>query len=79
MDILYPFEHSQTQLSLGEFAIVNVPGRDELGPLLDGAYEAVDRIFRVYARLVARLAHLAEVVENALGLPPVPEPPQPHN
>jgi Zn-dependent protease with chaperone function len=79
MDITYPFEHSQTQMTLGEFAVANVPGKDELAPLLDGAYEAVDRLFRVYARLMARLAHLAELIENALGLPPLPEPPQPYN
>ena len=79
MDIIYPFEHTQTQMTLGEFAIAEVPGKDELVPLLDGAYEAVDRLFRVYARLVGRLAYLAELVENALGLPPLPEPPHPHN
>ena len=79
MDITYPFEHTQAQMTLGEFAIVNVPGTDELGPLLHGAYEAVDRLFRVYVRLVGRLAHLAELVENGLGHPPLPEPPQPHN
>jgi Zn-dependent protease with chaperone function len=78
-DIIYPFEHTQAQMTLGEFAIVNIPGKDELGPLLDGAYEAVDRLFRVYARLVGRLAHLAESVENGLGLSPLPEPPPPHN
>ena len=79
MDIIYPFEHTQTQMTLGEFAIAEVPGKDELVPLLDGAYEAVDRLFRVYARLVGRLAYLAELVENALGLPPLPEPPHPPN
>jgi hypothetical protein len=79
MDITYPFEHTQAQMTLGEFAIVNVPGKDELGPLLEVAYEAVDRLFRVYVRLVGRLAHLAELVENGLGLPPLPEPPQQHN
>jgi len=79
MDITYPFEHTKAQMTLGEFAIVNLPGKDELGPLLDGAYQAVDRLFRVYFRLVGRLAHLAELVENGLGLPPLPEPPQPQN
>jgi len=79
MDITYPFEHTQAQMTLGEFAIVNVPGKDELGPLLEVAYDAVDRLFRVYVRLVGRLAHLAELVENGLGLPPLPEPPQQHN
>jgi len=79
MDITYPFEHTQAQMTLGEFAIVNVPGKDELGPLLEVAYDAVERLFRVYVRLVGRLAHLAELVENGLGLPPLPEPPQQHN
>ena len=78
-EVTYPFEHTQAQMTLGEFAIVKMPGKDELGPLLDGAYEAVDRLFRVYARLVGRLAHLAESVESGLGLSPLPEPPQPHN
>jgi hypothetical protein len=77
-EITYPFEHTQAQMTLGEFAIVKIPGKDELGPLLDGAYEAVDRLFRVYARLVGRLAHLAESVESGLGLSLLPEPPQPH-
>ena len=78
-DITYPFEHTQAQISLGEFAVLKMPAKDELGPLLDGAYEAVDRLFRVYARLVGRLAYLAEMVESELGLSPLPEPPQPHN
>ena len=78
-NITYPFEHTQAHMTLGEFAIADVPGKDELGPLLERAYEAVDRLFRVYARLVSRLAHLAESVENVLGLPPLPEPPQPHD
>jgi len=79
MNITYPFEHTQAHMTLGEFAIADVPGKDELGPLLERAYEAVDRLFRVYARLVSRLAHLVELVENVLGLPPLPEPPQTHN
>jgi len=78
MDITYPFEHTQAQMTLGEFAIATMPGKDELVPLLDTAYEAVDRLLRVYVRLVARLAHLAELVENVLGLPPLPEPFQTH-
>ena len=72
----YPFEHTESRMTLGDFAIANVPGKDELGPLLEVAYEAVDKIFRVYARLVGRLAQIAELVENGLGLPPLPEPPQ---
>jgi len=79
MDITYPFEHTKAQMTLGEFVIVNVPGKDELIPLLDGAYQAVDRLFRIYFRLVGRLAHLTELVEKGLGLPPLPEPPQPNN
>ena len=72
----YPFEHTEARMTLGDFAITNVPGKDELRPLLEVAYEAVDKIFRVYARLVGRLAQIAELVENGLGLPPLPEPPQ---
>ncbi len=78
-EIPYPFEHTQTQITLGEFAIVKVPRKDELGPLLEGAHEAVDRLFRVYARLVGRLAHLAELVEKGLGLSPLPETSQQDN
>ncbi|MCG6916412.1 MAG: M48 family metallopeptidase [Deltaproteobacteria bacterium] len=78
-EISYPFEHTKDQMTLGEFAILKVPAKDELGPLLDGAYEAVDRLFRVYARLVGRLTYLAEMVESGLGLSPLPEPPPPPN
>ena len=72
----YPFEHAQANMTLGEFVIGAIPSEDDLGPLLEVAYAAIDRIFRVYARLAARLARLAETVEKALGLPPLPEPKQ---
>ena len=72
----YPFEHTQTNMTLGEFVIGPIPDEDDLGSLLEVTYTAIDRIFRVYARLAGRLARLAETVEKAVGLPPLPEPEQ---
>jgi hypothetical protein len=71
----YPFDHTQARMTLGEFAVLHLPDKDELGPLLDVAYDAADKLLRVYARLVGRLAHLAELAENSLGFPPLPDPP----
>jgi hypothetical protein len=75
----YPFEHSQVNMTLGEFVVGAIPANDDLGAILDAAHGAFDRLPRVYARLVGRLAHVAEMVEQAVGLAPLPDPPQSHS
>jgi Zn-dependent protease with chaperone function len=72
----YPFEHTKDRMTLGDFALGYIPEDDDLGPLLDAAYQAIDKILRVYARLAGRLTNTAELVEKALGLEPLPEPQQ---
>ena len=76
-DVPYPFEHTKDKMTLAEFAIEYLPSEDELGPILEVAWEAMDKLFRVYARLSGRLARVAEMVEKTVGLQPLPEPPQP--
>jgi hypothetical protein len=66
-------------MTLGEFVVGTIPGSDDLGAILDAARGAFDRLPRVYARLVGRLAHMAERVEQGVGLSPLPDPPQNHS
>ena len=72
----YPFSHTQPGITLGDFVIQQLPEENNLGALFEVTQSILDKFSRVYARLIARLAHSAEIVEELVGLPRLPEPPK---
>lgn len=72
----YPFSHTQQNITLGDFVIQQLPEENNLGALFEVTQSILDKFSRVYARLIARLAHSAEIVEELVGLPRLPEPPK---
>ncbi|WP_435022540.1 M48 family metalloprotease (plasmid) [Tundrisphaera sp. TA3] len=72
--IPYPFEHAREDTTLGRFALPAVPDAKDIGDLLRAGAEAQDRLFTLHRRVLGRLATIAEAVEKALGLAPIPLP-----
>jgi len=75
--VAYPFDHAKGQISVGEYALGEMPTRDDLGGVFGAGEEMLDKLPSVYGRMVARLAAIAEQVESAVGLKPLPKPEQP--
>jgi hypothetical protein len=72
-DHQYPFQRGRA-LTLVEYALPEVPEKEELFGLVQVTTDLYDKLARLQIRLFARLGHIGEQVETALGLPPLPEP-----
>ena len=75
--VAYPFEHAQGRVTLADFALPQLPDRDAIGDVYQAAGDVLEKLVSLYYRLMGRLVLAAEQVELALGMPPLPEPPQP--
>ncbi len=73
-DHLYPFDHAQADTTLREYALPHVPAQTDLKGLVGATEQMQSRLVTVQARLFARLAQAAEKIEQAIGMPPLPEP-----
>ena len=73
-EFIYPLDHQKKDMTIREFALPYVPDEDQWGEMLNVADELMSRLVVVQLRVFARLAKIAEQVESALGLPPLPEP-----
>ena len=72
----YPFEHTVAHVSVGEYALSEVPEVSDLGGLFNASQELLGNLFTLHRRLLGRLATVAEQVESAAGMAPLPEPPR---
>jgi len=72
-DALHPLESETT---IGAQAIPDLPDRGEFGAIGSRTDEAISRIQSLRVRTLAALVKFAAQVEAALGLPPLPEPPE---
>ena len=71
---LYPFDHAQAEMTLQVYALPQIPDAHDLGGLVQVTELMQSRLISIQARLFARLARAAEKVEEAIGMPPLPEP-----
>ena len=71
---LYPFDHAQAEMTLRVHALPQIPDGHDLGGLVQVTELMQSRLISIQARLFARLARAAEKVEEAIGMPPLPEP-----
>ena len=67
----YPFDHAKSDTTLAQYAIPSMPAGDDFQGLMTASELALTRLHEVYDRLLGRLASIAELVETALGLPPL--------
>jgi Zn-dependent protease with chaperone function len=64
----YPFEHQEGDISIGTFALKEMPEEDDIDGILRNAPVFVERLFLLYLRILGRLCLFAEAVELAVGL-----------
>jgi hypothetical protein len=67
----YPFDHGRQETTLAQYIIPSMPADDDLEGLTTLADGALTRAAEIEARLLGRLAWIAENVEGALGMPPL--------
>ena len=72
----YPFDHAGGPITIRKQVLPRIPHQDDLGGIFEAAGEALEQITSLYVRCLGRLALIAEQVETALGLEPLPEPPE---
>jgi Zn-dependent protease with chaperone function len=72
----YPFDHGTVGISLGVYALPEMPSVEDLDGLLKAGNGLVDTLPRLRARILGRLCQMAEAVETVLGLEPLPKPSQ---
>jgi len=68
--IPYPFEHAREGVTLGRYALPELPDPGDIGAMIRVGGEAQDRLIVLQHRILGRLAVTAEAVELALGFPP---------
>jgi hypothetical protein len=70
----YPFEHADAEMTLAKFALPIVPEPMDLYGMVAVSGEMFERLAGLQVRLFAKLAQSAEQVEQALGMPRLPDP-----
>ncbi len=71
---LYPFDHADAKMTVREYALPHIPDESDLKGILVATEQMQSRLISIQTRLFARLAQAAEKVEEAIGMPPLPEP-----
>ena len=71
----YPFEHGEGKISLQKYLVSKHPAPNDLGKTMEASAELLNKLFGLYLRVLGRLVLAAEQVEQAVGLPPLPDPP----
>jgi len=72
-DVPYPFTHVHGEVRLRHWVLPEVP-TVENPRMFELTHHAVDRLFGLHLRLLNRLASIAEQVESAIELEPLPDP-----
>lgn len=75
-DTPYPFEHAKKGITIARFLVDKLPANKSIGANLEAAEQLIDRAHSLYYRVLGQLVLAAEKAEAAVGLEPLPEPPQ---
>lgn len=70
----YPFEHESGGIALREYLLDKLPPETDVGGVYGAAEHMLEQVTAVYFRILGRFAFVAEQVEAAVGLEPLPEP-----
>lgn len=70
----YPFDHADSAVTLQTYAFPAPPAGLRLFELYSLCEPLFERLYEVYFRVLGRLAFVAEKVESAVGLEPMPLP-----
>ncbi len=70
----YPFDHAKGSITIADYVLAKLPDNDNLGAYFEASETMSSTLLRLYARTLGALCLMAERVETAVGLPPLPEP-----
>lgn len=70
----YPFDHTKGRLTLAQYALSAPASGSEFHAVFAAYQELSEKLYSFYFRAMGRLAVMAEQVESALGLEPLPKP-----
>lgn len=73
---VYPFPTPKENMTIAEYAFAEPPHVDDLQGQFEAAQALVETVMRLYSRALGQLCLFVEHVETALGLPPLPAPPE---
>jgi Zn-dependent protease with chaperone function len=71
----YPYDHLDRTATVYSFILQQLPAADAVGDVAHAAETALESLYSLYMRLLSDLAACAEAVEQSLGMPALPEPP----
>jgi Zn-dependent protease with chaperone function len=71
----YPFDHAKGNITLARFLFDELPSAPDIGGIWGASEVMLNQLVGLLVRLSGRMAHLSELVETAIGLPLLPEPP----
>ncbi|MCO6456265.1 MAG: M48 family metalloprotease [Pirellulaceae bacterium] len=71
----YPFQHAECSITVAEYALPQLPAPDDLPGVLQALHELLEKLLELYYRAMAHVAVIAQHVETAAGLEPLPSPP----
>ncbi len=71
----YPFKHGKGKMSIAVYCAESTPSSEDLAGMLDAGGTILDRLPTLLVRLMGQLSLVAEMVETAIGLPPLADPP----
>ncbi len=69
----YPFDHARGDISIAKYILAELPHSDDLGGYYEAAESMSSTLLRLYSRTLGGLCLIAEQVEMAIGLEPLPE------
>ncbi|MCA9018237.1 MAG: hypothetical protein KDA77_23145, partial [Planctomycetaceae bacterium] len=69
----YPFEHSQVDITIGEFALSRTPESNNPGDLLGASESLFENLMSLNHRALGQLCLIAEQVEKLLGFEILPD------
>lgn len=64
----YPFEHADGSVTMAQYAMPEMPSRQDISALHDLVVDCLDNMNTLYVRCMGELALIAEKVEAAVGL-----------
>lgn len=73
--IEHPYPHAKGTISIGQYACHEAANPEDFFQTMGCAMTLLGQLPNLYFRLMAELTFIAEKVESAAGLPPLPEPP----
>lgn len=70
----YPFEHAKGSITIAEYFLEDLPQEGDVGGYYAASDEVTGTLLPLYSRTLGNLCGIAEKVEEAIGLPALPDP-----